>query len=383
MKRGKNITSRERVIQALSHKEPDRVPVSLGGSAHKLREGNFFKLLEYFNIDKREIHKDLTGGVYMCYHTKLWECLEVDVIYVHMKPPVSIEKWDPLNSLREWGVKCEMRNGWINYTDYPLKDVNDLSELSAKLKLPIPNEEIRVQGLKEETENLYESTNFAIAAYRPVPFGIFELSQALCGMEKLFVDFYKNPNLVGALFNELLYAQMSFYERQLNEIGEFVHIVEIIDDLGGQANPLISPDLYRKFLKPVHAKLIEFIKAKAPHVKVLLHSCGSVEVFISDFIDIGVDILNPVQPLAKGMDTAKLKEKYGEKICFEGAIDVQQAMRGNIIDVRREVRQRIEDLGPGGGYILGPSHNVEDEIPLENILALFEEAHKGNQPTSV
>jgi uroporphyrinogen decarboxylase len=377
------VTARKRVIQALRHKEPGRIPVSLGGSAHKLREGNFFKLLDYFNLDKGESHKELTDGVYTWYHTKLWECLGIDVIYVHMKPPVSIEKWDSLDSLREWGVKCEMRNGWINYTDYPLKDASDLSELSAKLKLPIPNEEARVRGLKEEAKNLYGSTDFAIAAYRPVPFGVFELSQALCGMEKLFEDFYKNPNLVRALFNELLHTQMTFYERQLNEIGEFVHIVEIIDDLGGQANPLISPDLYRKFLKPIHAKLIEFIKAKAPHVKVLLHSCGSVEVFISDFIDIGVDILNPVQPLAKGMDTAKLKEKYGEKICFEGAIDVQQAMRGNIIDVRREVRQRIEDLGSGGGYILGPSHNVEDEIPLGNILALFEEAHRGNQPASV
>lgn len=99
-------------------------------------------------------------------------------------------------------------------------------------------------------------------------------------------------------------------------------------------------------------------------------------------IDIGVEILNSVEPLAKSMDSARLKEKYAEKICFEGAIDVQQAMRGSVIDVQKEVRQRIEDLNRGGGCILGPSHNIEDEIPLENILALLEEAHKGNQSPS-
>ena len=321
--------SRERVINALNYKEVDPLPTSLGGSAHKLNNTAFFQLLKYFNLDEKESYKELTEGFYSYYHTGLWESLGVDIIYVHMKPPVTKENWSSINAFREWGIMAEIKYGLINYTDYALKDVNEKSELKEKLKISSPEEENRVKGLYKNTKYLYDNTDFAIGAYRPVPAGIFELSQAYFGMEKLFFSFYDNPDLVHALFDKLLQAQILFYKRQLDAIGKFVQIVEIIDDLGSQNSPLISPEIYRTFLKPVHAKLVKFIKQKAPHVKVLIHSCGSVAAFIDDFIDIGIDILNPMQPRANNMEPCKLKEKYGGRICFEGGIDVQQTMLGN------------------------------------------------------
>jgi uroporphyrinogen decarboxylase len=108
----------------------------------------------------------------------------------------------------------------------------------------------------------------------------------------------------------------------------------------------------------------------------MLHSCGSIRAFIPDFISAGIEILNPVQPLAKGMEPAKLKADFGQELTFLGGVDVQQTMRGPVEGVRDEVRRRIEELGRGGGFILAPSHNFGDDVPLENILAFFETAHE-------
>ena len=367
------MTSRERVINALNYKEVDRLPTSLGGSAHKLNNKAFFQLLKYFNLDEKESHKELTGAFYSYYHTGLWESMGVDIIYVNMKPPLNNEDWNSVNAFREWGIMAEIKYGLINYTDYALKDVNEIYELKEKLKTPSPEEENRVKDLYENTKQLYDNTDFAIGAYRPIPAGIFELSQAYFGMEKLFLSFYDNPDLVHALFDELLQAQILFYKRQLDAIGEFVQIVEIADDLGSQNSPLISPEIYRAFLKPAHAKLVKYIKQKALHVKILIHSCGSVEPFIDDFIDIGIDILNPMQPRAYNMEPCQLKEKYSGRICFEGGIDVQQTMLGNTEKVQKEVRNRVKTFGTQGGYILAPSHNLGEDVPLKNIITLFKE----------
>ncbi len=367
------MTSRERVMNALNFMEVDRLPTSLGGSAHKLHDKNFFELLKYYNLDKAESHKELTGGSYSYYHTGLWKCLGIDIMYVHLNPPVDKNEWPSTNAFREWGIQAENKYGLINFTEYTLNNIKNSEELQERISLPKPTEEERTEGLYKSTKYLFDSTDFAIAGYRPVPAGIFELSQAYLGMEKLLLSFYDNPELIKSLFDAILHAQMLFYERQLDAVGKYIQIVEIIDDLGSQNGPLISPNMYRTFLKPVHKKLVQFIKQKAPRANVLIHSCGSVEAFIDDFIDIGIHILNPIQVRAKDMDPNKLREKYGDRICFEGGIDVQYTMRGSTEDVKREVRALKNKIGNKGGYILAPSHNIEDEVPMKNVISLFED----------
>jgi uroporphyrinogen decarboxylase len=162
----------------------------------------------------------------------------------------------------------------------------------------------------------------------------------------------------------------------LDEVGEFVHVVEFNDDLGTQENLMIAPQTYREQLKPLHRRMVEMFHAKAPHARVLLHSCGNIYKIIPDLIEIGVDIINPVQPLAADMDTWRLKKEFGRDICFQGGIDIQRAMKGTAADVEREVRERIRSLAPGGGYVLSTANNIASDIPVENVTLLYELAHK-------
>lgn len=137
---------------------------------------------------------------------------------------------------------------------------------------------------------------------------------------------------------------------------------------------MFSPDLYRSLLKPRHAEFVAMLREKAPGAKVFLHCCGSIRQIIPDLIEIGVDVLNPIQPLARGMDPAELKAEFGSEICFQGAIDVQKGMIGSVADVRREAALRINALAPGGGYVLATANNITADVPLENVLALYQNA---------
>jgi uroporphyrinogen decarboxylase len=158
-------------------------------------------------------------------------------------------------------------------------------------------------------------------------------------------------------------------------LGDNVDVVLCPDDLGMQSGPLISPQLYRKLVKPRHRRLFDTIKSHT-NAKLLLHSDGAIAPIIGDLIDIGVDILNPIQVSAAGMgDTARLKKEFGTHLSFWGAIDTQQVLPfGTPEEIRAEVKARIEDLAPGGGYVLSAVHNIQAEVPPENVCAMFEAA---------
>jgi len=166
-------------------------------------------------------------------------------------------------------------------------------------------------------------------------------------------------------------------------VGQYVQIVFVGDDLAEQKGPAIRPSIYRSLIKPRHRKLFKFIKSKAD-VKLCYHSCGSVVPFIDDLVEMGVDILTPVQVSAANMDTKRLKSDFGDRISFLGGVDTQRVMPfGTVDDVKNEVKRRIEDLAPVGGYILGAVHNIQPEVQPENILAMFNAARKyGRYPLS-
>ncbi len=190
------------------------------------------------------------------------------------------------------------------------------------------------------------------------------------------------PDFAEALFWKVGEVLKEFYLAQLDAVGDFIEWVEMGDDLGSQNGPLISPKMYRSLLKPVHADLIKAVKVHSPNVKVMYHSCGAIRPFIPDWIEIGVDILNPIQVAAKGMNPAEIKAEFGDQLCFLGGVDSQHKLcEGTPEQVAAEVKQRIQDMGPGSGYILAPSHNIGDDVPLENMLAFFEAAKQyGSYP---
>jgi uroporphyrinogen decarboxylase len=164
--------------------------------------------------------------------------------------------------------------------------------------------------------------------------------------------------------------------RSLDLVGDRVDVVFLGDDLGTQLGPQVSPELYRKYIKPQHRRIFDVYHAKSK-AKVLLHSCGSVAALIPDLIEIGVDILNPVQVRASGMDPAKLKREYGRDLTFWGGVDTQEVLpRGKVADVWAEVGLRIRQMGSGGGYVLNSVHNVQPDVPPENVVAMFEAARE-------
>jgi uroporphyrinogen decarboxylase len=168
-----------------------------------------------------------------------------------------------------------------------------------------------------------------------------------------------------------------FYDAFLSVVGPYVSVVEMAEDLGTNNGPMFNPEIYRKYLKPKHKKTIELIKRKAPNAKVMLHCDGAIRKFIPDLIDVGVDILNPIEGHLRGMDPVELKRDFGKDLVFQGGVDVKNVLNtGSVEDVRREVRLRIEQMGEGGGYILAPAHNFGNDIPLENMLAFFEAGHE-------
>jgi uroporphyrinogen decarboxylase len=191
------------------------------------------------------------------------------------------------------------------------------------------------------------------------------------------INLIANPKFAGALLDKVVELESQMVRNMLRAAGKNVDVVLCPDDLGMQTAPLISPELYRKMIKPRHRRLFDTIKSHTK-AKLLLHSDGAIAPLIGDLIDVGVDALNPVQVSAAGMgDTTGLKREFGNHIAFWGAIDTHHMLPfGSPQEVREEVRRRIEELAPGGGYVLASVHNIQAEVPPENICAMFEAAKR-------
>jgi uroporphyrinogen decarboxylase len=245
----------------------------------------------------------------------------------------------------------------------------DLSEI-VKYNWPKADKNI-FKGLKEKAESISNNGKYAIAIYRPLMGGIFSVSRyCLRGSVNVFEDMIINRKFFEKLLDYVLKVQEEFYGILLDEVGSLADIIEIEDDLGMQTGMLISPESYRRIIKPKHKELVKFIKKKSPDIKILMHCDGAIREVIGDFIDIGIDILNPVQVNANGMKLEDLKNEFGKDIVFAGAVDVATLEKG-LEDVKLCVRKTIDTMAPGGGYLLGPSHNFSTIVPPENIIAML------------
>ncbi len=371
------LTPRERVAVALDHREPDRVPISLGGSANHLAEERYVLLRDYFGLEDVP-RRTLVGFYTTPDYNPLLDKLGTDIRYIHIRPPKSyvshslLEPFEPF--VDEWGLTHRLTSGYYDLAGAPLADHFTLEGIR-DFPWPDPYDPVRLEGVKEEVEHLYYHTDYAIAAHRPVYGNAWEMSRLLLGMEKALMATVLEPKLMDALLTKLTEVLNGFYEAFLEVVGPYVQIVEMAADLGTNQGPMINPQFYREILKPKDRETINLIKRKAPQAKVLLHCDGAVRRFIPDFIEAGFEILNPIESNLPGMNPAELKAEFGRELCFMGGVDVKEALaRGTVEDVRNEVRLRIAQMAPGGGYICAPSHNFVNDIPLENILAFFEAA---------
>jgi len=381
----KEMTSRERVLAALNHEEPDRVPVDIGSSiTTTMVLAGYKKLKKYLGINESPniVISRMFQSVKM--DERILKRFQVDFRPVFYRGPT---KWKDIEGpndtyVDEWGLKLKRAaNGfYYDMIDHPLKNAT-IEDLEA-YNWPDPLDPGRFKGIEEEARELHENTDYAIVG-PGCSVGFFELSWYLRSLEQLFMDMVLNPNFVHALFRKVLDIRKSILGEYLKRVGKYLDVVYSADDLGTQKSPLMSPDLYRKMVKPYQKELFTFIKERTD-AKIFYHSCGDVYPLIPDLIEIGVDALNPVQVTANDMDTKKLKEKFGNKITFWGAIDTQHVLPyGTLKEVKEEVKKRIKDLAPGGGYVLAPVHAIQPDVPPDNILCMCEAAREyGRYPVA-
>lgn len=365
------LSHRERVYLTLEHQEPDRVPVDFLGHSSLLLDEAYFRLKEYLGI-QGDIEPFREGSTANYYDERILEHFDIDFrrLFLPVTPAGRIVYKDMNRFVCPWGIIWRKQGAYIHPEKGPLEGLD--KDQAKTYHYPNPERVWYAENLAEKAQWLYDHTDYALVARNPLTYGFLDRACRLRGMEQFMMDMVLNPEFAHHIIDNILNVHLRVYEMFLNAVGPYVHIVETGDDLGAQNNLLISPKTYREFIKPAEIKLNRVIKDLAPQARIFRHTDGAVLDIIPDMIETGVQILNPVQPSAAGMDSALLKAKFGEELTFHGGVD-QKPQEGTEMDIREEVRKRINAFAPGGGYILSTCNHIM-AAPAENIVAMFDEA---------
>jgi uroporphyrinogen decarboxylase len=366
---------RERVMAALNHEEPDRVPIdlsSVGPTGIHLQA--YRRLLDVLGVQETIQVRDVSSQLAQP-SERVLELIGADVRGIRVggsayQPTMTSE----IEFVDHWGATWRRTADGLCYSlvGFPLKDAS-LHDL-ATYPWPDGKNPALVAGLAERARYLHDETPYAVLG--EFAGHIFERAQMVRGFDTFLVDLVANRDFAEELMDRILAVEIDIVSGFLDAVGQHIDIIAFKEDLAMQSGPIVSPQLFRAAIKPRMRKLIEAIRSKTS-AKLWFHSCGSVYSAIPDLIDLGVDVLNPVQVAAANMDTARLKREFGRHLAFWGGIDTQRVLPfGTPEDVRREVRQRVQDLAPGGGYVLASVHNIEADVPGENIWAMYQTARE-------
>ena len=375
-----SMTPRERVVAALAHREPDRVPIGFGCLHDSIHVFGHRALKEHLGLTGGEerIQDPFQQNVYP--DERLLQRFQADCLPVYAQPAApykfayyqegDFRKWRD-----EWGTvyRQPLKSGiWFDF-EKQIWTGKSAQEIKA-WKLPDPTDPSRFEGLRARVQTMLRETDKAIVAHAPTG-GIVEHSYWLRGMDEHYMDMASDPAMVELVADRVVEWLEPWWTEYMKAIGDLVQVVQMGDDLGGMDGPLFSPQLYRKYFKPREARLISIVR-KYSKAKIYFHSCGAIREYIPDLIEIGVDALNPVQVQAKNMDSAGLKKDYGKDLSFWGGGANPNAVmsRGTPEDVRREVKRRIEDFAPGGGFLFASVHNIQADVSPRNVIAFFEAA---------
>lgn len=304
----------------------------------------------------------------------------MDTRYIFCKPPSNFEFKRELDGSwsDEWGIVRKPCGYYDESISHPLAGL-DGSRLE-EYRMPDPRDTRRFTGLRDLAERLHSDTDYAIIAGNPGT--LFYLSSELVGFQEYMEKILSETVLIERLVDMLLEYWVDFFDAYLGEIGEYVEMVWLGDDWGMQHGPIMNPELFRRVFKDRYRRLISSIKEKHD-VKVALHSCGSVVWALDDLIDAGFDVIHPLQGDAEeNLDARAIKARYGERLTFYSNLRNQSVIpHGTPEEVQADVRSKIEALSPGGGYIVSGGHNIQPDVPPENIIALFDTAFKyGHYP---
>lgn len=367
------MTSRERVVTTLEHREPDRVPFD----CNFIYEG-YLSIEKFLGLTPEKEVYPSSPWLAVSNPIELLEALNIDLYYIGLGRASStpLFEYGMENYTDEWGVKfrkVEHPSG-LHYDFFdPVFPEPTLSSVENH-PWPDPYNPELTKGLEEKVRDLYENTDFALIG--KFSNSIFEQAFYMRGFEQMLMDIYLNPEFVDALLGKLVDMALARLEVGLKACGQFIQCVRFAgDDMGQQAGMLISPKSFREVIKPHFGRYYREARNKIdqfnPAIKIMAHTDGDVYPIIPDYIEMGLDVLNPVQPYVAEMEHDKLKSEFGDRLAFHAAIDIQKVMPfGTPEEVKREAIKTMKILGPGGGYILAPTHYLQADVPPENIIAL-------------
>ncbi len=374
------LTHRERVHAVLSGKLPDRPVVDMGGRVASLSTPAYLQLKSHLGYGSELTVETVTYlNTIGYFDERVLQYFDVPFRRVYLRPASTFQLVvaDDGSFHDEWGVKYVPVGAYNERVGHPLAKAT-LEDLE-HFPWPDPHDPGRVEGLAEEARQLYEETDFSLVA-GAISAGVFQDCWNLRGMAQFLEDMVLNRQFAEALLDRVLAIHIALWEHFLDAVGEYVDMVETADDLGTQTGLLISPRMYRELIKPRHAALNAAIRSRT-QAKIFFHSCGAIMPLIDDFVEIGVDVLNPIQPVPGLMDPEELRAHCDGRLVFHGGLDVQQLLLTATPDqVRAEVSRYLSVLGPER-YIMAPANSVQPGTPAENIVAAYEAAR--NYPIKV
>ncbi|MCP4788734.1 MAG: hypothetical protein GY881_00705 [Gammaproteobacteria bacterium] len=368
------MTPRENFNRAMNHQQPDRVLVDMGKHIGSIHKKAYLKLMEHLpDVEMNNQDRILDRMAQTVIPDEaLLQRFNIDFRWLVPNWVQVTEREDTNGYIDMWGVpyRATADEDHFAVDGAPLKNAT-LADLET-YAWPDPFDEDQFKGLAEQAKYWFENTDYVIGA-DAIKAGPLMTALQMRGYEQFFMDLVIDVEFADALLSKITDLLKQMWTRYMQEVGSYVQIAYVTDDLGTQTSMLMSPKLFQQRIKPKMQELHEHIKSLAD-VKLMMHTDGAVLPVIEDIIEMQVDVINPVQTSTSGMqDTANLKQQFGERLSFHGAIDVQQFLpNANSQELRWEVAKRIQDLGTEGGFIIAPCHNIGHDIAPENVIALFD-----------
>lgn len=375
---------RERVLASLSHQEPDRVPLALGGGPYGLVDDLYLRLVERLELGQ-PVPPFRSGHNISYMDDRLLERIGTDLRYCWpgLLPNSPITPGPEGTFYDSYGQIWKRAFPYYFTGEGLLKDATRLEDIERRVRWPDLSSPRWTAGVAERAQNLREQTDYFIVMRMVASHGPFQTACDLRGTTNFLMDLASRPEFAWALLDKITTAIEGLLRLAMQAGGKWFDMIELPgDDYAANTNLMISPAMFRKFIRPCLARLVKTIKEYNPETKIMLHSDGAIAKLIPDIIALSVDVLHPLEPLP-ATDLPAVKAAFGDKISFLGGIDISHAMPGSRADVIADVKRCLAALAPGGGYILAPSNHLQADVPAENVLALFEAAQQlGRYPLS-
>ena len=362
----------ERVKLSLAHQVPDRVPLALWGGPYGLVDPLYLSLLEKLEIGN-PVEPIRAGHTINYLDDRILQALETDTRYIWPGDSPSSPKYGSIDNdliYDDFGQPWRRTFPYYSATDGLLKDALGINDIEDRVQWPDADDPRWTDGVTERAQAIKDS-GYYIIGRMVLSHGPFQMACDLRGMENFLVDMFDRPDFAHTLLNRITDLTCDLMANYLESAQGVIDMIELPgDDYAGNHNLVVSPGLFRKMIRPCLEKMINTLRKQQPNINIMLHSDGAIGKLLPDFVEMGVDVLHPLEPVA-GMNPAEIKQKFGGQISFLGGVDISHALPGSLQDVRNDIDRCVRDLAPGGGYILAPCNHLQADIPPENVIEMY------------